>query len=82
MAICGGIRSTNNARSPNVEDLTGAFRRSNPTNGGNTKLRAQTEATMLNPASTAQQRLEAAKTYAYVLHARYSDTPLLSQSRF
>jgi hypothetical protein len=50
-----------------ISDLTGAFRRANPTNGGNTLLRAQTEATMLNPASTAQQRLDAAKTYAYVL---------------
>jgi TonB-linked SusC/RagA family outer membrane protein len=50
-----------------ISDLTGAFRRANPSNGGNTELRAQTEATMLNPASTAQQRLEAAKVYAYQL---------------
>ena len=50
-----------------ISDLTGAFRRANPSNGGNTQLRAQTEATMLNPASTAQQRLEAAKVYAYQL---------------
>lgn len=50
-----------------ISDLTGAFRRANPTNGGNTQLRAQTEATMLNPASTAQQRLDAAKVYAYQL---------------
>ena len=50
-----------------ISDLTGAFRRANPTNGGNTQLRAQTEATMLNPASTAQQRLDAAKVYAYTL---------------
>jgi hypothetical protein len=50
-----------------ITDLTGAFRRSNPTNGGNTRLRAETEATLLNPASTAQQRLEAAKTYAFQL---------------
>lgn len=52
-----------------VSDLTGAFRRANPSNGGNTRLRAETEATMLNPASTAQQRLEAAKIYAYQLKA-------------
>jgi TonB-dependent starch-binding outer membrane protein SusC len=50
-----------------VTDLTGAFRRASPTNGGNTKLRAEVEATMLNPASTAQQRLEAAKVFAYQL---------------
>lgn len=50
-----------------ISDLTGAFRRANPTNGGNTELRARTEATMLNPASTAQERLEAAKVYAYQL---------------
>ncbi len=50
-----------------ISDLTGAFRRANPSNGGNTELRAQTEAMMLNPASTAQQRLDAAKAYAYEL---------------
>ncbi len=50
-----------------ISDLTGAFRRANPTNGGNTELRARTEATVLNPASSAQQRLEAAKVYAYEL---------------
>ena len=50
-----------------ISDLTGAFRRANPTNGGNTQLRARTEATMLNPASSAQARLDAAKVYAYTL---------------
>lgn len=50
-----------------ITDLTGAFRRSNNTNGGNTFERAQTEATILNPASTAQQRLAAAKEWAYQL---------------
>ena len=50
-----------------ISDLTGAFRRASPTNGGNTELRARTEATMLNPASTPQQRLDAAKVYAYEL---------------
>jgi outer membrane receptor protein involved in Fe transport len=50
-----------------ISDLTGAFRRANPTNGGNTQDRATVEATLLNPASTAAQRLEAAKTYLYEL---------------
>ncbi len=50
-----------------ITDLTGAFRRANATNGGNTQDRAITEATMLNPASTAQQRLAAAKHWAYAL---------------
>lgn len=52
-----------------VTDLTGAFRRSNPTNGGNTLERARVESIILNPASTAQQRLAAAKIYAYQLRA-------------
>ena len=50
-----------------ITDLTGAFRRSNNTNGGNTYERAKVESTLLNPASTAQQRLEAAKEWAYKL---------------
>ncbi|MBI1808859.1 MAG: SusC/RagA family TonB-linked outer membrane protein [Gemmatimonadetes bacterium] len=50
-----------------ITDLTGAFRRANATNGGNTLLRAQTEATMLNPASTPDQRLAAAKVWLYQL---------------
>ena len=50
-----------------ISDLTGAFRRASPANGGNTKLRAETEGIILNPASTAQQRLDAAKTNAYNL---------------
>lgn len=52
-----------------ITDLTGAFRRSSPTNGGNTRARAEVEATLLNPASTAQQRVAAAKRYAYELRA-------------
>lgn len=52
-----------------ISDLTDAFRTGNPTNGGNTQLRAETEATMLNPASTAQQRLDAAMVYATKLKA-------------
>ena len=45
-----------------ISDLTGAFRRASPSNGGNTQARATAEGTLLNPASTPQQRLEAAKT--------------------
>ena len=52
-----------------ITDLTGAFRRSNNNNGGNTQLRAQTEATLLNPASTPEQKLAAAKTFATKLRA-------------
>jgi hypothetical protein len=51
-----------------ISDLTGAFRRASPSNGGNTQLRAEMEAIMLNPASTAQQRLDAARTNATELH--------------
>jgi TonB-linked SusC/RagA family outer membrane protein len=47
-----------------ITDLTGAFRRSSATNGGNTRRRAEVESTMLNPASTPEQRLEALKIYA------------------
>ncbi|MHB8837710.1 MAG: SusC/RagA family TonB-linked outer membrane protein [Gemmatimonadaceae bacterium] len=52
-----------------ISDLTDAFRTSSPSNGGNTKLRAFTEAAILNPASTPEQRLEAAKVYVYKLAA-------------
>ena len=52
-----------------ISDLTDAFRKASPSNGGNTHLRAQVEAIMLNPASTARQRLDAAKIYAYQLRA-------------
>ena len=52
-----------------VTNLTDAFRRSNPSIGRNTREAAQVEATLLNPASTAQQRLEAARKWAYELKA-------------
>ncbi len=52
-----------------ISNLTDAFRTANPTNGGNTELRARTEATILNPASTPQERLDAALVYAYKLKA-------------
>lgn len=50
-----------------ISDLTGAFRRASPSNGGNTEQRAIAEGILLNPASTAQQRLEAAKSNWYSL---------------
>ncbi|MEK7403020.1 MAG: SusC/RagA family TonB-linked outer membrane protein [Gemmatimonadota bacterium] len=52
-----------------ISDLTGAFRRGSPSNGGNTELRAIQEGVILNPTSTAAQRLEAAKVNAYQLNA-------------
>lgn len=52
-----------------ISDLTDAFRTGSPTNGGNTRLRAQTEGTLLNPASTPEQRLAAIKDFAYKLQA-------------
>ena len=50
-----------------ISDLTGAFRRASPANGGNTYQRAEAEGILLNPASTAEQRLAAAKTNWYSL---------------
>lgn len=46
-----------------VTNLTDAFRNSHPTIGTNTITAAQVEATITNPASTAAQRLEAAKIW-------------------
>jgi TonB-linked SusC/RagA family outer membrane protein len=46
-----------------VTNLTDAFRNAHPTIGTNTLIAAQTEAIINNPASTAQQRLEAAKIW-------------------
>lgn len=50
-----------------ISDLTGAFRRASPSNGGNTEKRAIAEGILQNPASTAEQRLAAAKTNWYEL---------------
>lgn len=47
-----------------VHDLTSAFRRANPSIGRNIKRAAELESIMLNPASTAQQRLDAATEFA------------------
>lgn len=52
-----------------ITNLTDAFRNSHPTIGTNTLIAAQVEAIIRNPNSTAQQRLEAAKTWWYKLKA-------------
>jgi TonB-linked SusC/RagA family outer membrane protein len=46
-----------------ISNLTSGFRTGSPTNGGNTERRAAIEAVVQNPASTAAQRLEAAREY-------------------
>jgi hypothetical protein len=46
-----------------VTNLTDAFRNSHPTIGTNTSTAAQVEAVITNPASTAAQRLDAAKIW-------------------
>jgi outer membrane receptor protein involved in Fe transport len=46
-----------------VTNLTDAFRNAHPTIGTNTLVAAQVEATVRNPASTAEQRLAAAKQW-------------------
>lgn len=46
-----------------ISDLTGAFRRGSPGNGGNTQERARIEAIVMNPTSSATDRVAAAHTY-------------------
>ncbi len=46
-----------------ITNLTDAFRNSHPTIGTNTQAAADVEAVIRNPASTAEQRLEAAKVW-------------------
>ncbi len=46
-----------------IHDLDGAFRRQHPLIGRNNLRAAQVEATMLNPNSTTEQRVEAANTW-------------------
>ena len=46
-----------------ITNLTDAFRTAHPTIGTNTMTAAQVEATIQNPASTAEQRLAAARTW-------------------
>ncbi len=52
-----------------VQDLTGAFRQANSTIGRNTPEAARVESTLLNPASTAEQRLDAALEWASDIRA-------------
>jgi hypothetical protein len=52
-----------------ITNLTDAFRKANPVIGRNLRRAAEAEATLLNPASTPQQRLDAAKQWAYDLKA-------------
>ena len=47
-----------------VQDLSGMFRRANATIGRNTPLAAEVESILENPASTAEQRLDAAQIWA------------------
>lgn len=51
------------------QDLSGAFRQASASIGQNTPLAARTISTMMNPASTAEERLEAAMTWARELRA-------------
>jgi hypothetical protein len=52
-----------------ITNLTDAFRKSSPTIGRNLREAAEAEATVMNPASTPEQRLAAAKMWAYKLKA-------------
>jgi TonB-linked SusC/RagA family outer membrane protein len=52
-----------------VQNLTGAFQRGSPGTGRNIRRSAELEATMLNPASSAQQRLAAGKEYVTTMAA-------------
>ena len=52
-----------------VQNLTEAFRRSHALLGRNTPKSARVEATLLNPASTPEERLDAAMTWASELKA-------------
>lgn len=52
-----------------VHDLTSAFRRSHGLIGRNTQRAAEIEAILLNPSSTAEQRLEAGRIWATELKA-------------
>ena len=52
-----------------ITNLTDAFRQSNPVIGRNIPLAAEVESTILNPASTAQERVQAALIWANELKA-------------
>ncbi|TVR64278.1 MAG: SusC/RagA family TonB-linked outer membrane protein [Gemmatimonadales bacterium] len=57
------------ARNFHIHDLDGAFRRQHPLIGRNIRATAEVEATMLNPASTADERVEAAERWVRELQA-------------
>ena len=50
-----------------ITNLTDAFRKANPVIGRNLRRAAEVEATLLNPASTPEERLAAATKWAYEL---------------
>ena len=52
-----------------ITNLTDAFRKANPVIGRNLQRAAAAEATLMNPASTPEQRLEAVRLWAYDLKA-------------
>lgn len=52
-----------------VQNLTGAFQRASAGTGRNMKQSAEVESVLLNPASTAEQRLDAARIWATKLAA-------------
>jgi TonB-dependent starch-binding outer membrane protein SusC len=52
-----------------IHDLDGAFRRSHPLIGRNIREAAEVEATLLNPASTAEERVAATETWVRELAA-------------
>lgn len=59
-----------------VLNLTDAFRNANPGIGRNTRKAAEVESIMLNPASTAQQRLDALKIWVNELAALFPQSGL------
>lgn len=59
-----------------VLNLTDAFRQANPLIGRNLKSTADVESTMLNPASSAQQRLDALKIWVNELAALFPQAGL------
>jgi TonB-linked SusC/RagA family outer membrane protein len=52
-----------------ITNLTDAFRKASPTIGRNLRKAAEVEVTLMNPASTPQERLDAARTWADELKA-------------
>ncbi|MBW3534362.1 MAG: SusC/RagA family TonB-linked outer membrane protein [Gemmatimonadetes bacterium] len=73
LSVSGGLRLSTlfeyRVGEVHVHNLTGAFQRSSPGSGRNVRRSAEVEATLLNPASTAEQRLDAARVWARELAA-------------